>query len=119
MSSPDHSCSRCGKICKDKRGLTLHLKSCEGIKVLTCSYCNCTFVSQYTLSVHLFRCNQSKKHIKDQEQLLHEENHSLKERLSQIESRHKTELSDLKNALRIDLERQLKIRDNDVSSLIN
>jgi hypothetical protein len=119
MSSPDHSCSRCGKICKDKRGLTLHLKSCEGIKVLTCSYCNCTFVNQYTLSVHLFRCNQSKKHIKDQEQLLHEENHSLKERLSQIESRHQTELSDLKNALRIDLERQLKIRDNDVSSLIN
>ena len=119
MSSPDHSCSRCGKICKDKRGLTLHLKSCEGLKVLTCSHCNCTFASQYTLSVHLFRCNENKKHIKDHEQLLHDENQSLKERLRQIESRHQKELDDLKKDLRLDLERQLKLRDNDISSLMN
>ena len=35
INSETNLCDRCGKICKDKRGLTLHLKSCEGIVVYT------------------------------------------------------------------------------------
>ncbi len=119
MNTSNHSCSRCGKVCKDKRGLTLHLKSCEGIKVLTCEFCNGTFVNQYTLSVHMSRCNEGKRHIQEQEQLLRDENQRLKDQLRELELKYQKEQADLKTSLRIDLERQLKIRDNDVFSLIN
>ena len=130
MSIDSIPCTKCGKLCKDKRGLTLHLKSCDGLLVFNCQFCHKTFSNSYNLNTHLSRCDEHKKANKDKEQLLYDENESLKNQLKEIqekhqktlqenESRHQTELSDLKKALRIDLERQLKIRDNDVSSLIN
>ena len=58
----ENACDRCGKECKDKRGLALHLKKCEGLKALDCEYCNQTFANPYSLSVHLTRCKAIKIH---------------------------------------------------------
>jgi hypothetical protein len=121
------SCDRCGKECKDKRGLTLHIKKCDGNKPSQCEFCKEDFSNQYILAVHLTRCKIIKAQNKEKEVIareetikklssLEEENKQLKDLLKDIEFKHQKEVSDVKSSLRIDYEQQLKIRENDVSS---
>ena len=55
-------CLQCGRQFKDKRGLTIHLKGCDGsIASVICSHCNEQFANPYSLSVHQPRCKVFKK----------------------------------------------------------
>ena len=121
------SCDRCGKECKDKRGLTLHIKKCDGKKPNQCEFCNEEFANQYSLAVHLTRCKIIKAQNKEKEVIAREETikrlsskeeetRQLNERLKEMELKYQKDLEDIKKSLRIDYEQQLKIRENDVSS---
>jgi hypothetical protein len=69
ITSPEESesetdkyiCIKCGKECKDKRGLGIHNAKCEGIKSCQCHHCKQEFANPYSLYVHLTRCKISKK----------------------------------------------------------
>ena len=89
MNIDSNSCDKCGKICKDKRGLSLHLKSCEGLISLTCEFCNKSFANSYNLHMHLSRCNENKKVTKQREQLLQEQNQIFKDQLKELQEKHR------------------------------
>jgi Zinc finger, C2H2 type len=117
MSS--YVCDKCGKECKDKRGLGIHYVKCDGIKSCECNYCKQPFANPYSLSVHLTRCKIVKKNketiandivLKTQTKLIEYED----------EIRHlRSLLEDREKAYRVDLDRQLKIRDSDLNLLIH
>jgi len=126
-------CDKCGKECKDKRGLTVHSHKCSIVRHFICEFCNQEFSTAYNLSVHVTRCKtlRSQQELTAKEELItlrsaletsKTENAkllSLQHELKELQEKHKKELDDLKTALRIDLKQQLKLRDNDLSSLIN
>jgi hypothetical protein len=56
----DFPCSKCGKYCKDKRGLTVHSNKCTANKNLICKFCNLQLSTSYNLSVHITRCKAFK-----------------------------------------------------------
>jgi hypothetical protein len=120
-------CERCGKECKDKRGLTLHVKKCDGKKPNQCEFCSEEFANQYSLAVHLTRCkvvkaqNKEKEDIAKEEmikKLVHkeEENKQLRDLLKEMEIKYHKDITDIKTSFRLNYEQQIKIRDNDVSS---
>ena len=123
------SCERCGKECKDKRGLTLHIKKCDGNKPSQCEFCKEEFSNQYILAVHLTRCKIIKAQNKEKEVIAREEtikrlsskeeeNKQLNERLKEMEHKYQKDVDDIKKSLRIDYEQQLKLRDHDLSYMI-
>ena len=124
------SCDRCGKECKDKRGLTLHIKKCDGKKPNQCEFCNEEFANQYSLAVHLTRCKIIKAQNKEKEVIAREETikrlsskeeetRQLNERLKEMELKYQKDLEDIKKSLRIDYDQQLKLRDTDLTSIMN
>lgn len=135
MSTDEYVCDKCNKKCKDKRGLTLHYKKCEGIKALVCEYCNDEFANPYSLSIHFTRCKILKKHKQEEELTsqqqeeklvkgLTTENTKLQDKIKELENKYNQLVADkakeiltLKNNNRIDLERQLKLRDTDLQTL--
>jgi hypothetical protein len=130
MSEELNACERCGKMYKGKRGLSIHLKTCEGVKNLVCEYCNKDFSSVYSLSIHMTRCSDSLKHQQNQEKLVKSEIQKLQEKLKEteltlqqerkeLEQRHKQELKDLNKKVRAEYEQQLKMRDDDLKSFYN
>ena len=58
-------CDKCGKECKDKRGLTLHSHRCNVDRHFICEFCNQEFATSYSLSMHVTRC----KTLKTQKEL--------------------------------------------------
>ena len=54
-------CPKCNKECKDKRGLSVHLKKCDNSKSLICEFCNESFTKHSSLVVHLTRCKVIKQ----------------------------------------------------------
>ena len=62
-SSSKFICSKCGKECKDKRGLSIHEGKCKETKKFICIYCNVEFCSRHSLSRHTNTC----KHIQEYE----------------------------------------------------
>ena len=122
-------CPRCDKECKDKRGLSVHLKKCENSKPLICEHCNQEFSRTYGLSLHLTRCKAIKqqnieKELAQKEDLnkvLYEtevHNKHLQDKLNEKEDIIKTQakqLEDLKLLFRKDYEQQLKMRDDDIN----
>lgn len=75
MSVSESVCPKCGKQCRDKRGVTIHLKKCGDIKEFICNACNAEFTAHNSLLVHYNRCkiikqqNQEKEIAKQQESL--------------------------------------------------
>ena len=65
-SNVSDACEKCGKTFKGKRGLTMHMKVCEGTQNLVCEFCNKNFSSIYSLSIHSTRCTEVKKQKQDQ-----------------------------------------------------
>jgi hypothetical protein len=138
MSNKSNVCPKCKKACKDKRGLTLHMKSCQGVIDLTCSFCNNTFANSYTLAVHVSRCNKSKQYQEEQDQILKNEIAQLQDKLKEQEQKHilvtkeqeqkhmletkelkfkhNQEVKDIKKYMRTDFDSQLKLRDDDLAS---
>ena len=135
------SCDKCGKECKDKRGLSIHYNKCGIDKHFACEFCNQEFVSSYTLSVHVSRCKMLKTHkelmSKEEKSSLQSElqearseitkllslqkeiidkSSSLETKLKESEEMYKKDLSDIQSSLYNDFERQLKLRDADLSS---
>jgi hypothetical protein len=144
-------CDKCGKECKDKRGLTVHSHRCNIDRHFICKFCNQEFATAYSLSMHVTRCKtlKTQKELMTKEELntlqndlqvFKDENSNLlrlqqeaknesfelqsklkdseslyKNNLKELQKKHQKELADLKTALRLDLEQQLKIRDNDIS----
>jgi hypothetical protein len=49
-------CSKCGKECKDKRGLTLHDKKCGIERTTICIHCNGNFSTPENLQRHYLTC---------------------------------------------------------------
>lgn len=78
-----NTCSQCGKICKDKRGLALHKKKCEGVISLDCKFCDQTFANPYSLEVHNTRCKAIKSY---KETMLKQEIVSLQTEIQQFKS---------------------------------
>ncbi len=50
------ACSKCGKLCKDKRGLSVHEARCQITHKLRCTYCSSFFDSDHLLKTHLEQC---------------------------------------------------------------
>ena len=127
MSADSCDCERCGRHCKDRRGLSVHMRACQGNKALVCEYCNTTFGSVYSLTVHSTRCVENKKQKEEQDKLVKNELQELQEKLKNIEVVHQNKLKemeiksqqdikDLNLKVRADYEQQLKLRDNDLKS---
>lgn len=129
-------CLQCGRQFKDKRGLTIHLKGCDGvIPTVTCSHCNEHFANPYSLSVHQSRCKvfkqkqynleiEIKQRTMDKLEETQEKNNQLQLKIAELERIHlqllsdkENEISDLKEKHRIDVEQQLRIRDHDLISV--
>jgi hypothetical protein len=53
-------CDKCGKECKDKRGLGIHYNKCDGSINFECKFCNQEFANAYSLSMHSTRCKTMK-----------------------------------------------------------
>ena len=68
MSSDHHSCSKCGKECKDKRGLSVHESKCGRTKKPICPHCNTEFLYLGSLHNHLSSCKVLKQQQIDNEQ---------------------------------------------------
>ncbi len=87
----ENQCNRCGRQCKDKRGLSIHMRVCEGTTVFTCQYCNTVFSSVYSLSIHTTRCPKHKELLKKKDDSLQQENQQLKIQLQELENKYKEE----------------------------
>jgi hypothetical protein len=85
------SCDKCGRQCKDKRGLSIHMRVCPGTKNFICEFCNTEFSSIYSLNIHSTRCSKYKDNIKKKDNLLMEENQRLKKQIEVLESKKKEE----------------------------
>jgi hypothetical protein len=88
MSSESYDCEKCGRHCKNRRGLSIHMRVCEGTKVLVCQYCNTTFCSIYSLTVHSTRCTENKKQKPEQDKMVKTELQELQDKLKEIELKH-------------------------------
>lgn len=64
-------CDKCGKECKDKRGLTVHSHRCNVDRHFICEFCNQEFCTAYSLSMHVTRCKilKSQKEMTIREEL--------------------------------------------------
>lgn len=109
-------CDKCGKECKDKRGLAIHYNKCGIDKRFICEFCNQEFSTSFNLSSHTSRCKtmKTRKELMSKEEIdiLKAENSKLKNETLN----HQKELLDLKTSLKKEYEQQLKIRDNDIFS---
>lgn len=87
-SSSKSICSKCGKECKDKRGLSIHEGKCTGPEQFVCMYCNVGFCSKHSLSRHSKTC----KHVEDYEakEEKKEKIQELEDKISSIMIRQKT-----------------------------
>ncbi len=146
-------CDKCGKECKDKRGLGIHYAKCDGNRNFECEFCNQEFATAYSLSMHVTRCKtmKSRKETMTKEEMASlqselqqtkndlsrwmilqqeakDESAKLQSKVKDVESqcqsrikemelKYQKELSDIKAALRVDLEQQLRLRDNDLVSI--
>ena len=119
MSEESYDCEKCGRHCKNRRGLSIHMRVCEGTKVLVCQYCNTTFCSVYTLTVHSTRCTENKKQKQEQDKIVKTEIQELQDKLKEIELKHQQEIKYLNVKIRSDYEQQLKIRDDDLLGFNN
>ncbi len=140
MSGSDSVCPKCGKQCRDKRGVTIHLKKCGEIKEFICNACNAEFTAHHSLLVHYNRCkiikqqHQEKEIAKQQESLkmdLLKQQEHIKEHMQQeqektlsIIQQKDNEIQSLKDKLkeietihRMDMKQSLKLRDDDVNAL--
>ena len=139
-------CDKCGKECKDKRGLGIHYNKCDGSINFECKFCNQLFANAYSLSMHSTRCKtmRSRKETMTKEELaslqselskslslqreakeestkvqerLKETEVQYQEKLKEMDLKYQKDLEDMKKSLRLDYEQQLKLRDNDLSSI--
>ena len=86
-----YPCDKCGRQCKDKRGLSIHMRVCPGTKNFICEFCNTEFSSIYSFKIHSTRCTKYKENIKKKDNLLIEENQRLKKQIEVLESKKKEE----------------------------
>ena len=117
MNVESYVCAKCGRHCKDKRGLSIHSRACQGTPSLVCEFCNTTFSSAYCLSIHIHRCSENKKQRQEQTESLKEELEKLREKLKTVELAQQEELKNCKTQLRNEYESQLKLRDDDLKKL--
>jgi hypothetical protein len=61
-----HLCSKCGRECKDKRGLAIHENKCTVDQSLECEHCHQTFSCHRSLVRHYTTC-RSLKDLQDQD----------------------------------------------------
>jgi hypothetical protein len=61
-------CSKCGRECKDKRGLAIHEAKCKIVsqppKKFECQYCHNEFATNQSLHVHLEKCRSYSDFVK-------------------------------------------------------
>jgi hypothetical protein len=63
----EFECSSCGKICKDKRGLTLHESKCDKVSKNTCIPCGGVFKNNSSLVRHEKTCKVIKETLERKE----------------------------------------------------
>jgi phage host-nuclease inhibitor protein Gam len=94
-------CSTCNKICKDRKGLTLHESKCDKVNTLICSPCKTEFKTHSSLVRHEKTCKAIKEEIerkqkKEQDELIRlsfenektellKKNNDLEERIKMIQ----------------------------------
>ena len=138
MSSEYHCCSKCGKECKDKKGLSKHEKVCIGLEKHLCPECGLELKNRSNLKVHMSHCPvvKEREHSQAEEQRKQE---LLKQSQTQIDDlrdkyenkicsieatanlnikQYQDEVKDLK-ALAKELQSKLDLLTKDHSSLIN
>ena len=65
-------CDKCGKECKDKRGLTVHSNKCTANRNFICEFCNLQLSTAYNLSIHITRCKtfKTQKEVMAKEEII-------------------------------------------------
>jgi len=90
VSSSEYVCDKCGKECKDKRGLGIHYNKCNSERHSICEFCNVEFSNAYNLSVHVSRCkalkSQKENIAKEEMTTIHKELILQKERNIELQS---------------------------------
>ena len=98
MEVVQNCCSKCGKECKDKRGVSIHEAKCGKTKAPICPHCNTEFSCLASLHNHLERCKIYKQQIIDREQ---------KQKEDLIRQEYDKNINELKNQL-LDLQKSFK-----------
>ena len=110
------SCDKCGKECKDKRGLSIHYKKCDVNKHFECEFCNQEFVNSYTLSVHINRCKtlKTKKETMIKEELisLQSELKEAKEEITKLKDSELIYQNEISSILRLLKENETKLKES-------
>ena len=70
-NTEENQCPKCGKQCRDKRGVTIHLKKCGDIKEFICDACDAEFTAHNSLLVHYGRCKVLKQRKQEEELKIH------------------------------------------------
>ena len=95
-----YSCSKCNKVCKDKKGLTNHENKCNPQERFICKYCENEFATKQNLQRHAGKCDQKEKYELYQAQLKYMK--ELEEKLLLEEKRYKKLEEDSKHKSKLD-----------------
>jgi hypothetical protein len=121
-----YNCSKCSKVCKDKRGLSIHEHKC-GISLtdqtFSCEHCLFVFSTHDNLKKHMSRCKVLKEQEADEEKqayvntIRQEYETKIKKmetEFSLLQQKHKNDIDAIKQTYDL----QLMIRDHDISSYV-
>ncbi len=110
------SCSKCGKECKDKKGLTLHESKCEKVNKLNCSFCNALFQTNSSVIRHEKTCNAIKEEARRKEQ--EEKDIKHKNELRELKDSYEQQLSTLRESYEVQI-RDIKQKTFEVNNFKN
>lgn len=84
------NCSKCGKACKDKRGLRIHEARCSGLSSFDCEECGSSFQSFSNLKRHQSTCDKYRDKLIQEDFIKKEE--QWKTQLAEKEEQRKVEV---------------------------
>ena len=99
-------CSTCSKICKDRKGLTLHESKCEKVNTLICGPCGAEFKTNSSLVRHEKTCKTIKEEIERKQKQEQEE--LLRRHIEQQKSELQKKIDSLNDMIRINQEANIK-----------
>jgi hypothetical protein len=133
-----HTCAKCHRSCKDKRGLAIHEKKCSSVspEQIICEHCHEEFRSSDNLKKHIQRCKVLKE--KETEEIRLQELRELEEKyekqMSHLEEKFQMKIQTLErdceskvhifqekcqmkiDSVKKDCESQIRLRDYDLNS---
>ena len=65
-SNMSYNCKKCGRLCKDRRGLSKHENVCILDRGLTCKHCGVSYSVFFKLKCHLVSCKAYHRHLEEE-----------------------------------------------------